>query len=149
MSLNERINSDMKEAMKSGERTRLETLRTIRAHIIELQKRGTGAEITVDDELSVLMTAVKKRKEAIELYDKAGRTDLAEQERRELDIISTYLPRQVSREDAERLIGQIIVDAGATTAKDFGKVMPLAMRDLKGKFDGKTVQEIVKAKLGG
>lgn len=81
MKLNERITEDMKSALKAGEKTKLETLRTLRAHLIELSKRGERKDITPEDELSVLMTAVKKRKEAIELYRKGGREELAEQER--------------------------------------------------------------------
>jgi len=148
MTLSEKVNSDLKDAMKRGDRTTLETLRLIRAHLIELSKRGTGKEITPDEELSVLTGAIKKRKEAIEMYEKGGRKDLADQERRELDIITTYLPKQMSREEAEAVVQRIIGETGASLAKDFGKVMPLAMKELKGRIDGKAVQEIVKAKLG-
>jgi len=148
MTLSEKVNTDLKDAMKRGEKTKLETLRLLRAHLIELSKRGTGKDITPDEELSVLTAAVKKRREAIELYEKGGRMDLAEQERRELDIIATYLPKQMSREEAEEVVQRIIGETGASSAKDFGKVMPLAMKELKGRIDGKVVQEIVKAKLG-
>jgi uncharacterized protein YqeY len=148
MTLNEQINTDLKAAMKSGEKTKLETLRLLRAHMIELSKRGEGKEITPDEELSVLMAAMKKRKEAIEIYENAGRTELAEQERAELAVISSYLPKQMSAEEAGEIILRIVAQTGASGAKDFGKVMPLAMKELKGKIDGKLVQEIVKAKLG-
>ncbi len=149
MTLSERITADMKDSMKSGEKLRLETLRTIRAQIIELTKRGSDKPITADDELSVLMAAMKKRKEAIELYEKAGRNELAHQEREELKIISSYLPAPLTREEAEKVVETIIHTTGAVSAKDFGKVMPLAMKELKGKIDGKIVQELVKGKLGG
>jgi hypothetical protein len=148
MTLNERINNDLKEALKSRDRTRLDTLRLLRAGMIELSKRGTGKEITPEDELSVLTAAVKKRKEAIELYEKGGRADLAHQERQELDVISSYLPKQLSKEEAEQVIQRIISETGASSSKDFGKVMPLAMKELKGRIEGKLVQEIVKSKLG-
>lgn len=148
MTLNEQINTDLKAAMKSGQKTKLETLRLLRAHMIELSKRGEGKEITPEEELSVLMAAMKKRKEAIEIYEKAGRTELAQQERAELDVISSYLPKQLSAEEAGEIILRIVAQTGASGAKDFGKVMPLAMKELKGKIDGKQVQEIVKAKLG-
>jgi hypothetical protein len=148
MTLSEKVNNDLKDAMKRGDKTRLETLRLIRAHLVELSKRGTGKEITPDEELSVLTGAIKKRREAIEMYEKGGRKDLADQERRELDIITTYLPKQMNREEAEAVIQRIIGETGAGSAKDFGKVMPLAMKELKGRIDGKVVQEIVKAKLG-
>ena len=148
MTLNEQITNDLKAAMKSREKTKLETLRLLRAHMIELSKRGEGKDITPEEELSVLMTAIKKRKEAIEVYEKAGRTELAQQERAELDVISSYLPKQLSAEEAAEIILRIIAQVGASGAKDFGKVMPLAMKELKGKIDGKQVQEMLKAKLG-
>ena len=139
----------MKLAMKSGDKLRLETLRTIRAQMIELTKRGTGSEITPDEEISALLTAAKKRKEAIELYRQAGREELAHQEEKELEIINGYLPKQMSKEEAESVIAGIVEQTGAASLKDIGKVMPLAMKELKGKIDGKLVQEIVKQKLGG
>ena len=148
MTLSEQISHDLKEALRSGDKTRLETLRMLRAGMIDLTKRGTAKEITADDELSVLTAAIKKRKEAIELYEKGGRTDLVAQERRELEIITTYLPKQLSREETEQIIQRIIGETVASSAKDFGKVMPLAMKELNGKVDGKLVQELVKAKLG-
>lgn len=149
MTLSEQINIDLKAAMKAGDKTRLETLRLLRAHFIELSKRGEGQTITPDEELSVLTAAIKKRKEAIEIYEKGGRQDLVAQERTELEIISSYLPKQLPPDEAAHLIERIIRETGAATPKDFGKVMPLAMKELKGKIDGKVVQELVKSKLGG
>lgn len=148
MTLNEQINNDLKAAMKSGDKARLDTLRLLRAHMIELSKRGSGGLITPEEELSVLMTAMKKRREAIEVYEKAGRSELAQQEKTELEIISGYLPKQLTAEEAGAIIQRIIGETGASSAKDFGKVMPLAMKELKGKIDGKLVQEMVKSKLG-
>jgi len=147
MTLTERINEDLKAAMKSGDSVRLNTIRSLRASIIELSKRGTGTSLTTEDELSAVLAAAKKRKEAIEMYEKGGRQDLVDQERRELEIINTYLPKQMSREEAEGIIRRIVAETGATSAKDIGKVMPLAMKELKGKIEGKIVQEIVKQKL--
>ena len=149
MILSQKISDDLKLAMKSGDKLRLETLRTIRAQMIELTKRGTGSEITPDEEISALLTAAKKRKEAIELYRQAGREELAHQEEKELEIINGYLPKQMSKEEAESVIVGIVEQTGAASLKDIGKVMPLAMKELKGKIDGKLVQEIVKQKLGG
>lgn len=148
MSLNEQINNDLKAAMKSGDKVRLDTIRLLRASMIELAKRGDGKDITPEDELAVLMAATKKRKEAIEVYEKAGRQELAQQERKELEVISSYLPKQLSVDEAATIVQRIITETGASSAKDFGKVMPLAMKELKGKFDGKIVQEMVKARLG-
>ena len=133
--------------MKAGDPVLLNTIRSIRAQIIELSKRGTGSEITPEDETSILLGAAKKRKEAIEMYEKGKRQDLADQEKRELEIINGYLPKPLTREEAEKIIQKIIADSGAVSAKDFGKIMPLAMKELKGKFDGKLIQELVKQKL--
>jgi uncharacterized protein len=148
MSLTEQINEDLKAAMKFGDSVKLNTIRSIRAQIIEFSKSGSGETITPEVEMSMLLSAAKKRKESIEMYEKGGRQDLADQEKRELEIIGSYLPKQMTKEEAEAVIGKIIAETGAASAKDFGKVMPLAMKELKGKFDGKVVQEIVKRKLG-
>ena len=149
MTLNERITQDMKDAMKSGSTLRLSTLRTLRAQLIELSKRGAVATITPEDETAVLLSAVKKRKEAIELYEKAGRTELSSKERDELFIINAYLPQQLSREDLTAKVEEIIDRTGSSTARDFGKVMGIAMKELKGRAEGSLIQELVKHKLGG
>lgn len=147
MTLRERIIQDLKDAMKKGETLRLETLRTIRAQMIELEKRGLEREITADDEIAVLNSALKKRKEAIEMYEKAGRVELVEKERAEMEIITSYLPEQMSPEEAMSIIERIIRDLVATTQKDFGRVMSRAMKELKGRIDGKVVQELIKKRL--
>jgi uncharacterized protein YqeY len=148
MALTEKINDDLKAAMKSGDSVKLNTIRSIRTRIIELSKRGTGSAITPEDEMTILLSEAKKRKEAIEMYQKGGRADLSDQEQRELEIINEYLPKQMSREEAVDLVKKIIIEVGAVSAKDFGKVMPAAMKELKGKIDGKVVQEVVKQQLG-
>jgi hypothetical protein len=148
MALTEKINDDLKAAMKSGDSVKLNTIRSIRTRIIELSKRGTGSAITPEDEMTILLSEAKKRKEAIEMYQKGGRTDLSDQEQRELEIINEYLPKQMSREEAVDIVKKIIIEVGAVSAKDFGKVMPAAMKELKGKIDGKVVQEVVKQQLG-
>jgi uncharacterized protein YqeY len=148
MALTEKINDDLKAAMKSGDSIKLNTIRSIRSKIIELSKRGTGSPMTPEDELTILLSEAKKRKEAIEMYQKGGRTDLSDQEQRELEIINEYLPKQMSREEAGDMVKKIIQEVGAVSGKDFGKVMPAAMKELKGKIDGKVVQEIVKEQLG-
>lgn len=148
MSLTEKINEDLKSAMKSGDQVRLMTVRSIRAQLIELSKRGTG-QITPEDELGALLAGSKKRKEAIEMYEKAGRADLVASEKAELEIIQTYLPKQMDKEEAAKIIDGIVAQTGATNIKDIGKVMAPAMKELKGKIDGSVVQELVKQRLGG
>jgi uncharacterized protein YqeY len=149
MTLLEKIADEMKKAMKSGEKLRLETLRMIRAGLLEKQveKRPSGG-ITAEDEIAVLISASKKRKEAIEIYRKVGREDLAGQEEKELAIIQEYLPKQMSEADIESFVKKVITETSASSQKDFGNVMPLVMKELKGKADGRLVQELVKKYLG-
>jgi uncharacterized protein len=151
MTLKEKISEDIKTAMKSGDRLRLETLRTLRAVLMEkeIDRRGSGQPVSPEDELGVLTGAAKKRKESIEQFERGGRQDLADQEAKELLIIQEYLPRQMTKEEVVAIIKQIIAETGATGAAGFSKVMPLAMKQLKGKTDGKLVQEAVKELLGG
>ena len=149
MSLQEQISTDLKNAMKSGDKLRLETLRTLRAALLEkqIERRGGGATMSPDDETGVLLTAAKRRKESIEQFARGGRQDLVDQESRELAIIQEYLPKQIGREEIQQIIQGIIAETGAQSAADFGKVMPAAMKQLKGKADGKVVQELVKELL--
>lgn len=149
MTLMEKVAEDMKKAMKSGEKLRLETLRMIRAQLLEkrVERRPSG-DITPEDELAVLMAAAKKRKEAIEVYQQHGKPEMANQEQQELAIIQEYLPKQLSVQEVEAFIQKTIEELQVTSAKDFGKVMSLVMKGLKGKADGKLIQEIVKKFLG-
>lgn len=149
MALLEKISEDMKTAMKSGEKLRLETLRSIRAGLLEKQveKRPSGGMIP-DDEIVVLNAAAKKRKEAASIYRQNNRAELAEQEEQELTIIQEYLPKQLSLNEVEAIVRTAIQTAGAASGKDFGKVMPLVMKELKGKADGRLIQETVKKLLG-
>lgn len=149
MTLSERITEDMKAAMKGGEKLKLETLRTVRAQFIEFSKRGADKPVTPDEELAIVLGAIKKRKEAIDLYQQAGRKELVNQESRELEILQAYLPKQLSKEEADEIIKGIVGESGASSPKDFGKVMGKVMKELKGKLDTAIVQELVKKNLGG
>jgi len=149
MSLKEKINEDLKNAMKAQDAFRTETLRSIRAEILKMDKSGMNREMNEEEELQLLTRQVKMRKESIEMFQNAGRTDLVERETKQLEIINEYLPKQISREEAEKIIFGIIESTGASTLKDIGKVMGPVMKELKGKFDGKLIQEIVKGRLGG
>jgi hypothetical protein len=104
--------------------------------------------MTAEDEIAVLISASKKRKESIEIYRKVGREDLAGQEEKELAIIQEYLPKQLSEEEVEEFIKKVITETSASSQNDFGKVMPLVMKELKGKADGRLIQELVKKHLG-
>lgn len=152
MSLKDQVSEDIKTAMKSKDKVRLETVRSIKKVLIEKEStiRGEGQEtLTEAQELEILIQLAKQRRDSIEQYQKAGREDLAEQEKAELAIIEEYLPKQLSDEEVSVIIDEIIAQAGASSAKDMGKVMGPAMQRLKGQADGKKVQEFVKAKLGG
>ncbi len=149
MSLTEIIAQDMKTAMKAGDKLRLETLRTLRAAILEFEKTRVGAVPGEEDELRILTAAAKKRREAIEQYRSAGRDDLADTEEKELAIISTYLPEQLTGDELVQLVTEAINESGATEMKDFGRVMGPLMKKLQGRADGAAVQAIVRSKLGG
>lgn len=147
MDLENIINEKIKEAIKSGDKIRLETLRSIRAAIIEFNKSGENRKLEEADAIKILNNAVKKRRDAIELYEKGGRTDLAEKEKKELEIIMEFLPKRLSESELKNEIMQIINQVGATSIKDLGKVMGLAMKQLVGKADGSEVQKIVRELL--
>jgi uncharacterized protein len=149
MSLTEQINTDMKAALKEGRKLELETLRTIRAAILEFEKKKIGAVMTPDDEVAILSAAVKKRREAIEQYRAAGRQELADQETAEAEIITRYLPAQMSEQEVRALVSDAIAQSGAEGMKDLGKVMGPVMKAVKGKADGAMVQAIVRQLLGG
>lgn len=149
MNFSERITQDLKTAMKNGDRPRLETLRTLRAAILEFEKEKAGNIVSDEDALRILTTAAKKRREAIEQYRNAGREDLAAAEEGELAVISEYLPEQLSDEDIETAVRRAIDDAGAKDMSDMGRVMGPLMKQLKGRADGAIVQSIVRRQLGG
>lgn len=147
MSLKEKINSDLNNAIKSKDTVRIDTLRSIRAEILKMDKSGLNREMTEDEEIQLLNKQAKMRKEAMELFLQGGRQDLVDREKSQLNIINEYLPKQMTSEEAEAIISSIIGSAGAVTQKDFGKVMGEVMKQLKGKIDGKIIQDIVKSKL--
>ncbi|MDQ7052097.1 MAG: GatB/YqeY domain-containing protein [candidate division KSB1 bacterium] len=146
MSILERLTEDMKAAMKGGDRDRLGTIRQLRAQLnnarIEL-----GRDLTDDDAIAVLTNAAKKRKEAIEMYEKAGREDLVAKEKAELAVIQEYLPQQLSRQELEGIVDAVIKEVNATTMKDLGRVMGKVMQQVRGRADGKEVQGLVRSKL--
>jgi uncharacterized protein len=146
--LKERINEDIKTAMKSGDKLRLETIRSIRALILEFEKSGTGKELNQDEEIRIVNSAVKKRKDAIEQYQNAGREDLRVKEETELKILLEYLPKQLSQEEIEEEVRKLAAETGAHNKSDFPKLMPAVIKSLKGKADGKTIKTAVEKFLG-
>ena len=147
MVLYEKIQSDMYTAMKAGEKEKASTLRTVLAKLKDKQI-DTREPLSEKDEIKVLQTLVKQRKESIDLYQKGGRSELAEAESFELEIINTYLPEMMNEDDVRKLIEEIIEETGAQSMADLGKVMPQIMKQGKGLIDGKIAQRIVSEILG-
>lgn len=129
--------------MKSGDKVKLETIRSIKALILEFEKSGIGRGLNQDDEVKMLSTAVKKRKDSIEQFRNAGREELALKEERELGILLNYLPQQLGEDEITSEVKRIAAEIGANTKEDFPKLMPLVMKELKGKADGKLVKSVV------
>jgi uncharacterized protein len=143
MKLKDKIDADLKSAMKERNKLKLQTIRSIRALIIEFEKSGSGKELNTEEELKLLTSAAKKRKDSIEQFRNAGREDLAIIEEQELRIIQTYLPKQLSVDELKIRINEITKKISANNKEDFPKLMPAVMKELKGMADGKLVKEIV------
>lgn len=149
MELEKLINNDIKAAMLARDQEKLEALRAIKAALLlEKTKEGTTGEIPESVELKLLQKLVKQRKESAEQYTAGGRPDLAEKELFEAGIIEKYLPGQMSPEEIEQKVREIIATTGASSIKDMGKVMAAAGKEFAGKADNKTVSEFVKKLLG-
>lgn len=141
------LDTALKEALKARDELKTSALRLIKASLKnkEIDKRGP---LTDDEITAVLSTLAKQRRESIEQFSAAGRTDLADREQRELELIQSYLPQQLSPEELDRIIGATIAEAGASSPNDMGKVMKLLMPKIKGAADGKVVNQRVKELLG-
>jgi uncharacterized protein YqeY len=141
MSLLEQIQGDVKDAMKAGEKERVHALRLV---VNELQK---AAKENGGDEVEVLQRERKRRLEAAEAYRDGGAADRAEAEEREAEIISAYMPEQLSDQELNAIVGDAVAESGASSPKEMGKVMSLVMPQVKGRADGKRVSAAVKEKL--
>ncbi len=150
--LREKINEGMKAAMKSQEKLRLSTLRLVNAAIknADIESRTAGKEPIADDAiLGLLQKLIKQRQELIELYDKAGRKELADQERGEIEIIKGFLPQQMSEAEAKTAIAAVIKETGAASVKDMGKVMTALKERHAGQMDFGKASGLVKGLLAG
>jgi uncharacterized protein YqeY len=148
MGLLERIDEDLKSSLKARDALRTSVIRMLKAGIKnrEIEKRG----VLEDEEVhAVISTMIKQRKDSVEQYGKAGRTDLADKEEDEIKILMEYLPAQLSEEELEAIIKEAISEAGAASPGDMGKVMKVLMPRVKGRADGKLVNTKVKEMLGG
>ncbi len=142
----EKIQSDMYQAMKSGEKEKANTLRNILAKLKDkqIEKR---ADLTKEEEIKTLQTLVKQRKESIDMYKKGGRDELVDQETKEMNLINSYLPKMMEDDKIKEIVESVIKDTGAGSMADMGKVMPEVMKLGKGLIDGKTAQRFVSEQL--
>lgn len=148
MSLKEKIDSDIKKAMLNKQKDELRALRAIKSLILIAEtEKGKHGQLPEDVEMSLLMKAVKQRKDSIQIYEDQGRNDLAKKEQEELMIIERYLPKQLSDEELEAILKGIITDSGASGMQDMGKVMGIASKKLAGKAEGRKIAEITKKLL--
>lgn len=148
MNFQDQLNSKLKEAMREKNRVALESLRAIKSAILLLQTQSGAKENPDDTEITkLLQKLVKQRKESASIFREQGRIDLAEPEEAQIEVISQFLPEQLSAEEVKKVVDQIIQSVGATTMKDMGKVMGMANIQLAGKTDSKLIAEIVKKRL--
>ena len=148
MSLKERVVADLTAAMKAKDVARLSTLRMVKASVMnrEIEK---GGDLTEEELTKTMQSLVKQRRDSIEQYEKAGRQELADKERAEIEVIESYLPQAATREEIEEAVQKAISETGATTMRDMGAVMKAAQARLAGRSaDGRTMSEVVKGKLG-
>jgi hypothetical protein len=146
MSFIDTIKSDMYTAMKSGEKKTAGTLRTLLAKLKD-QQINTGKSLSDQEGLNVIKTLVKQRRESIEIYEKANRLDLAEQEKIELNILESYLPQMMTKDETRSLVISVIDETGSIGMEDVGKVMPVVMQRGAGSVDGKTASMILRELL--
>jgi uncharacterized protein YqeY len=148
MSLIVKIDQDIKTAMLAKQADRLRALRAVKsALLLALTEKGASETLTEEAELKVLQKLVKQRKESADIYKTQNRPDLYQIEADEQEVIEAYLPKQLSREDIEVVIKQLISSLAVTSVKEMGKVIGAANKELAGKADGKTISEVVKQLL--
>lgn len=154
MTFKEKIHQDLNEALKSKEELKTSVLRLLSSSILNKEKekryKSGGAEdvpLTDEEIIDVIFSEAKKRKEAIDLYEKGGRQELAKKEKDELEILQKYLPEQLSEEELKKLVKTAVARTGAKEQKDMGKVMGVLMQQVKGRADGSLISKIVKESL--
>jgi len=148
MSLEEQVQKDMIQAMKTRDADKLRALRAIKSEILLAKTDGSGEAIDEAREIRIIQKMVKSRQESLDIYSREGRSDLAAKEQSEIEHIQAYLPEQLSLEEITARIDAIITKVNATSMKDMGKVMGIAQAELGGKADGKTIASLVKERLG-
>tara|TARA_B100000427_G_scaffold123567_1_gene102820 strand:- start:595 stop:1038 length:444 start_codon:yes stop_codon:yes gene_type:complete len=147
MSLFQKIQTDMYEAMKLGDKNTSTTLRTALAKL-KNKKIDKQDDLSINDEIKVLQMLVKQRKESIELYQKGDRPELVELETKEMEILNNYLPKMMDENEIKNIVKTVIDDIGATSMADMGKIMPEVMKRGNGLIDGKSAQKFVNEIIG-
>ena len=147
MSLELIINEAIKTAMREKDKVALDSLRAVKSQILLLKTEAKGADVSAEQEIAILQRMIKQRKDSYEQFVAQNRTDLAEVEAAQMKVIEQFLPAQLTAEELEAEIKQIIAETGAESIKDLGKVMGTASKALAGKSDGKSISEMVKKLL--
>ena len=147
MNLEDKINNDLKEAMKAKDAATLRGVRAIKSAILLHKTSGAGVEVTAEDAVKILQKLVKQRKESLGIFEQNGRAELAQTEREEIEVIERYLPKQLSEADIEAVVKNIIAEMGATGMKEMGKVIGAANKQLAGQAEGAVISGIVKKLL--
>jgi len=149
--MREKITEDLKTAMKAGDRATVDALRLINAALKDkdIEARGSGKTLSEDDVLALLQKMIKSRQESLDIYEKAGREDLASKERGEIAVISGYLPQQLSEAEAAEAVKAAIAEVGAASIKDMGKVVASLKAKYTGRMDFGKASALVKAALSG
>lgn len=148
MTLEEKIAKDLIVAMKAKDEVTLRGIRAVKSAILLVKTDGSGQALDEPREVQLLQKLVKTRQESLDIYTKNNRPELAEKEREEIEVIKRYLPAMLEGEELENILREIVAETGATSAKDMGKVMGAANKQLAGKADGRAISEIVKKLLG-
>jgi uncharacterized protein YqeY len=146
--MQDQINSDIKKAMLARDEAGLRALRGIKAaFLLAATEKGAAETLTEEKAIQVLQKLAKQRKDSLDIYTQNGREDLAKMEKEELEVISRYLPAQLSEDEVRNILKSIIAETGASSLADTGKVMPLAMKQTAGKADGKMISALLKELL--
>ncbi len=148
MTLEERINQDLVTAMKAKDAVTLRSIRAVKSLIQLAKTDGSGQAIDTTREVQMLQKLVKTRQESLDIYTKNNRPELAQKEREEIEVIKKYLPTMLEGAELEAILKKIIADTGAESARDMGKVMGAANKELAGKAEGRAISDIVKRLLG-
>ena len=148
MTLEEKIMEALKTAMREKDEAAKRGIRAIKAALLLAKTDGSGQEITPEREIAILQKLVKQRRESLEIYERENRSDLAQKEQEEINVIEQYLPKQLDASELEAEIRAIIAETGAASPKDLGKVMGVASKRLAGKAEGKAISETAKRLLG-